>query len=243
MIDVKTIKPIQIGNKGLIAAFLILFCWFTFLIYLLNFNIDFKNPVIYLFILIQTHLYTGIFITAHDAIHGLVSKNKKLNNSIGVLCTILFAFNNYKILNSKHHLHHRHSATSEDPDFHNGNAHFFAWYYAFLKEYISWTQIVLMAISYNVLKLFFNWENLVLFWMVPAVLSTFQLFYFGTFQPHKGLHHNPPHNARSQSLNHIKSFLSCYFFGYHYEHHAYPFLPWWALPKARESHSNSNSKH
>jgi beta-carotene ketolase (CrtW type) len=28
--------------------------------------------------------------------------------------------------------------------------------------------------------------------------------------------------------------VSCYFFGYHLEHHAYPYLPWWRLPAARE---------
>jgi beta-carotene ketolase (CrtW type) len=95
-------------------------------------------------------------------------------------------------------------------------------------------QVLLMAVTYNILKLWFPWENLVVFWMIPAVLSTFQLFYFGTYLPHRGEHINPPLNARSQSLNHVKAFLSCYFFGYHLEHHAYPYLPWWQLPKARE---------
>lgn len=229
-----TIQPLQIGNRGLWAAFVVIVCWFVSLIFLLNFSIDFSNPAVYLLVLLQTHLYTGIFITSHDSIHGVVSSNKKVNHWIGFFCASLFAFNNFKVLSTNHHLHHRHSATPNDPDFHNGNPHFLAWYYAFLKEYISWQQIVLMAVSYNILKLFFNWENLVIFWMLPAVLSTFQLFYFGTYSPHKGEHHNPPYNAKSQPLNHLKAFLTCYFFGYHYEHHAYPYLPWWALPMARE---------
>ncbi|MFY8132892.1 MAG: hypothetical protein ACOVOL_06615, partial [Bacteroidia bacterium] len=36
-------------------------------------------PLIILFIFLQTHLYTGLFITAHDAMHGTVSLNKRWN--------------------------------------------------------------------------------------------------------------------------------------------------------------------
>lgn len=27
------------------------------------------------------------------------------------------------------------------------------------------------------------------------------------------------------------SFLTCYYFGYHLEHHLYPNVPWWRLPE------------
>ncbi|RCR70416.1 fatty acid desaturase [Larkinella punicea] len=228
-------KPTQIGNRGLYFAAAILLSWLVMLVFLLNYPINWQNPLVYVFVLVQTHLYTGVFITAHDAIHGVVAPhNKRLNNAIGFLCATLFAFNNYNQLSRKHHLHHKHSATLDDPDYHDGNPGFLAWYYSFLKEYISVFQIVLMAVTYNVLKLWFPMENLIAFWMVPAVLSTFQLFYFGTYRPHRGEHHNPPHNARSQKRNHVLAFLSCYFFGYHAEHHAWPYLPWWKLPEARE---------
>ncbi|MGA0555073.1 fatty acid desaturase [Larkinella sp. VNQ87] len=231
-------KPAQIGNRGLMAATLILLCWFGMLAFLLQYPINWQNPLTYVCVLIQMHLYTGVFITAHDAIHGVVTPtNKRLNHVIGFLCATLFAFNNYHRLSRKHHLHHKHAATDDDPDFHDGNPNFLAWYYSFLKEYISVVQIVLMAVTYNVLKIWFPMENLILYWMVPAVLSTFQLFYFGTYLPHRGEHHNPPHNARSQQINHVRAFLSCYFFGYHAEHHAYPYLPWWKLPEAREKSS------
>ena len=227
-------KPTQIGNRGLYFATAILLSWLGMLVYLLNYPINWQNPLVYIFVLVQTHLYTGVFITAHDAIHGVVAPhNKRLNNAIGFLCATLFAFNNYNQLSRKHHLHHKHSATPDDPDFHDGNPGFLAWYYSFLKEYISVLQIVLMAVTYNALKLWFPMENLIAFWMVPAIMSTFQLFYFGTYRPHRGEHHNPPHNARSQKRNHVLAFLSCYFFGYHAEHHAWPYLPWWKLPEAR----------
>lgn len=230
-----TIRPVTIGSRGLWFAAAILLSWFGLLAYLLHYPIDWRDPLVHGFVLLQTHLYTGVFITAHDAIHGVVAPhNKKLNHAIGVLSATLFAFNSYKTLSAKHHLHHRHSATDHDPDYHEGNPNFFAWYYSFLKQYISIRQIVLMAVTYNILKIWFPMWNLIVFWEIPAILSTFQLFYFGTYLPHRGEHHNPPHNARSQRLNHVWGFLSCYFFGYHYEHHAYPYLPWWKLPMARE---------
>ena len=230
------VKPAEIGQKGIWIASAVLGLWFVCLAFLLNYSLQFNNPLVYVFVLVQMHLYTGVFITAHDSIHGIVApQNPKLNYAFGFISAALFAFNNFKVLSTNHHRHHRHAATPNDPDFHDGNPHFLAWYYAFLKEYISWQQILLMAISYNILKIWFPMENLIVFWMIPAVLSTFQLFYFGTYRPHRGEHHTPPHNARSQPLNHAVAFLSCYFFGYHYEHHAYPYLPWWRLPQAREA--------
>lgn len=228
-------KPAAIGNKGIWAAAVVLVLWFGSLALLLNYPLSFRDPLVYLFVLVQMHLYTGVFITAHDAIHGVVAPGQpRLNRALGWLAATIFAYNNYATLRRKHHLHHQHSGTFDDPDYHEGNPNFFMWYFSFLKEYISWKQILFMAVTYNLLKLAFPWDNLVVFWMVPAVLSTFQLFFFGTYLPHRGEHHNPPHNARSQTLNHVWAFVSCYFFGYHFEHHAYPYLPWWRLPKARE---------
>ncbi|MFN8349353.1 MAG: fatty acid desaturase [Spirosomataceae bacterium] len=235
MSAIPVIKPTDIGQKGLWIALAVLLSWFGSLAFLLHYPVDFRDPWVYGLVLLQMHLYTGVFITAHDSIHGVVAPHhKRLNYWIGFLSASLFAFNHFKRLSAKHHLHHRHAATPDDPDYHDGHPNFFLWFIAFAKEYVSIPQILLMAVTYNVLKLWFPWENLVVFWMIPAVLSTFQLFYFGTYLPHRGEHHNPPLNARSQSLNHVKAFLSCYFFGYHLEHHAYPYLPWWQLPKARE---------
>jgi beta-carotene ketolase (CrtW type) len=119
-------------------------------------------------------------------------------------------------------------ATEGDPDYYEGN--FWVWYYHFAKQYVTLWQILLMAITYNLLKLVFPMENLIAFWIVPSILATFQLFYFGTYEPHKG-EHAPEnvHKARSQAKNHLWAFLTCYFFGYHYEHHDSPSTPWWLL--------------
>lgn len=220
-------------HRGVLIALAILLSWGLCLGFLLQLEVDFASPLPYLAVLVQTHLYTGLFITAHDAMHGVVSRNRELNKAIGMVTAGLFAFNSYQRLFPRHHQHHRFVATSQDPDYHGG--HFLAWYYSFLKQYLTWKQLLLMALTFNLLKLVFPVENVILFWMLPSVLATFQLFYFGTYLPHRGEHApGNRHKSGTQSRNHIWAFLSCYFFGYHYEHHDKPQLPWWQLYKEKD---------
>lgn len=222
--------------KGVLIASTIVIAWFCSLIYLFSIDVSFYNPLIYLFIFVQSHLYTGLFITAHDAMHGTVSQNKITNKWIGRVTAILFAFNFYDKLFTKHHEHHRFVATDKDPDYHSSD-NFFIWYFSFVKQYVTWYQILMMAITLNLLKIIIPIENLILFWMIPSIIATFQLFYFGTYLPHKGEHSPKNHQkSRSQKLNHFVAFITCYFFGYHYEHHISPRTPWWKLHKLKEKY-------
>lgn len=226
----------QHSQSGVVMACLVIGLWTLTLGYNLAFyEIDFTSPLTYLLLLVQVHLFTGLFITAHDAMHGLVApKNPKLNHFLGKLSLGLFIFNSYKVLRPKHYEHHRYAGTDKDPDFHHGNGNFFIWFWHFMMEYITWKQILAAAITFNIFKLFLPQENLVLFWIVASILSLFQLFFFGTFMPHMGEQDNR-HHATSQEKNHLWAFLSCYFFGYHYEHHDSPQTPWWRLWEVKEA--------
>ncbi|WP_237240690.1 fatty acid desaturase [Wocania arenilitoris] len=187
----------------------------------------------YLAILLQTHLYTGLFITAHDAMHSSVSKNRKFNNLTGWITSILFAFNFYDRLLVKHHEHHKFVATEKDPDYHESGK-LWLWYWSFIKRYVTLKQLILVTITLQLLRLVFPLENLVIYWVLPSILSTFQLFYFGTYIPHKkGHEHNNKHKSTTLKKNHLWAFVSCYFFGYHYEHHDTPGVPWWRLWKTK----------
>ncbi len=220
------------NSTGIFMALLIISLWSASILFLMFSNISFSNPFLYLMVLVQMHLYTGLFITAHDAMHGTVAPNNvKINIFIGQLCSILYALFPFRKLNDKHHQHHRFVHTEDDPDYHQGA--FLSWYFNFIGRYISWWQIVAMAVIYNVLKIWVPEKNLLLFWVLPSLLSTLQLFYFGTYLPHKGEHSNQ-HHSNTQSKNHILAFFSCYFFGYHYEHHDAPGTPWWRLWKQKE---------
>ena len=216
---------------GLLIAFLIISLWFVHLFYLLIFVEVSFAPIMLIHIAIQTYLYTGLFITAHDAMHGLISSNRLVNTIVGQSATWLFAALSYSPLNRKHQLHHRFPGEETDPDYCTGSQNFWRWWFLFLKNYVSWWQIITMAIIFNVLQIWVNQQNLIVFWVLPSVLATFQLFYFGTYRPHKLPHTESmmPHNARSQNGSHWEAMLSCYFFGYHYEHHESPQTPWWKL--------------
>jgi beta-carotene ketolase (CrtW type) len=223
------------AHTGVWIALIVLATWAVSLFSLLGWVFSWTNPLTYLCILVQMHLYTGLFITAHDAMHGTVSTNKTLNNFIGGLCTMLYALFPFGKLYTKHHEHHRHVHSDADPDYYEGG--FLAWYINFIKTYITWWQVAIMAGIFNVLKFWIAEPNLIIFWVLPSLLSTLQLFYFGTWLPHHGEHSNK-HQSRSFRKNHLLAFLSCYFFGYHYEHHDSPGTPWWRLWELKEKSSS-----
>lgn len=228
----------RIDPKGLLIGWGIILIWSASLIFLFQVKLSWSNPLTYLGILAQMHLYTGLFITAHDAMHGIVSSNKRWNKITGLIAALLFSYNFYWKLYPKHHEHHRYVATDKDPDYHPSGK-FFIWYLSFIKQYVTIWQILLMAVTFNMLKHFIPAENLIVFWMAPAILSTLQLFFFGTYLPHMGESDNK-HHSTSQSKNHLWAFISCYFFGYHYEHHDSPGTPWWRLWRIKEQQTASS---
>ncbi len=224
--------------RGLVIALSILFSWLLLLIYLLRLDWT-EAPLLALggFVL-QTFLYTGLFITAHDAMHGTIVPFKpSWNTWLGSVSVFFYAFMWYPYLKDQHQYHHRYPASGQDPDYHSEDKPgFFAWYLKFLLHYIRWWQVLGIAIVFNILHhvVGIPLGNLLLFWVVPSILSTFQLFYFGTFLPHRETAEAFPDQHRANSLNFgvFWSFLSCYHFGgYHHEHHLYPGTPWWLLPQ------------
>ena len=224
---------------SLSVALTVIVVWFVSLWSLLG--LELAAVQVYLIpalILWQTFLYTGLFITAHDAMHRqVVPANRRLNDIIGAVITFLYALFSFRNLLDKHWDHHKYPASDGDPDYHDGNhAGFFAWYFRFMRNYIQWRQIVGMAIIYNVMLHILKIPNLniMLFWVIPALLSTVQLFYFGTFLPHRetGTPFADRHRARSLYLPVWISFFSCYHFGgFHHEHHLYPNVAWFRLPE------------
>jgi len=90
-------------NRGIIVAFIIIGIWAISLVFLFSLNISKVNLLWLLpLILWQTFLYTGLFITAHDAMHGAVfPQNHKINNLVGALAVFLYGLFNYEELLKK----------------------------------------------------------------------------------------------------------------------------------------------
>jgi beta-carotene/zeaxanthin 4-ketolase len=190
-----------------------------------------------LLLALRTFFQTGLFVTAHDAIHGSVVRDKPgLNRAIGQLCTFLYALLPYEQLASNHRRHHQSPATAADPDFRDQSC--WRWYSSFMRSYLKadiLLKIIVLMMGFLLAGL--PIANLLLLGMIPIWLSSMQLFYFGTFLPHRALQANrfiDTHHARSSSLSTIWSLLTCYHFGYHWEHHEYPHLPWYQLPLVKK---------
>ena len=197
-------------------------------------------PAAVIVVLVQTWLSTGLFIVAHDAMHGALAPGRPAwNRRVGTIALMLYAGLSYRQLLPNHARHHHHAGTDGDPDFHAANPRaLLPWFGRFFAAYYTHGQflrITAAAIVY-VLVLGATLTNVLLFWALPAVLALGQLFVFGTWLPHR---HGDDgfadrHNARSTRLSDSLSLLTCFHFGgYHHEHHLSPGTPWWRLPAFR----------
>jgi beta-carotene/zeaxanthin 4-ketolase len=194
---------------------------------------------------LQCWLSVGLFIVAHDCMHGsLAPFRPALNRWIGRFCLALYAGFSYDRLITKHFDHHRFSGTERDPDFLDADpTHFWRWYTAFFLRYFGWRPLAFVTVLATIegVLLHAGLANLLVFWAAPAILSSVQLFFFGTYLPHRHeeAEFEDAHNARSNDFSWLLSFATCFHFGYHHEHHTAPHVPWWKLPHVRSGTSPS----
>lgn len=227
---------------GLWIAILIITLWSFSLIFLLPLKLTQVSwPWLILAILVRTFLQTGLFILAHDAIHGsLVRSSTLINHRLGKVAVWLYACLPYDRCSTNHWKHHRYPNQIGDPDFHDGiHAHPIRWYFKFLSQYLTAHQMLLLLSWWGFIfiglhqTLGLSPNNFLLFWILPLVLSSIQLFYFGTYLPHRGKEADSSQEVYSSPYPIWLSFLTCYHFGYHWEHHQFPNIPWYQLPSIR----------
>lgn len=188
---------------------------------------------------VQTWLSVGLFIVAHDAMHGSLAPGRpRINTAVGQLCLAIYAGFRFDRLKAAHFEHHRAPGTPGDPDYHPDDPTAFrAWFLRFLRTYFGVREMAVITV-YVVIALLLGAHliNLLVFWAVPALLSAFQLFTFGTWLPHRSGDFPFPdhHNARSSQFGSVLSLLTCFHFGRHHEHHREPWRPWWRLDRGRK---------
>ena len=234
--------PAAGDHRGLALALLILGGWAAVLGLGLTARLDTATDALWAapVVLVLTLLYTGLFITAHDAMHGSLSPGRpRLGHAIGTVCAFAYAFMSYDQLRREHLRHHAYPGQpGADPDFHDGeHPGPLAWFLHFMRSYVSLRQVALLVVVFwsSIFLFQVPVQNVLLFWALPSMASTLQLFFVGTWWPHHDDANNPvgPHHARSLDLPVWASFLACYHFGYHLEHHEGPDVPWWNLPVVR----------
>lgn len=228
--------------KSLVISLVQIALWF--LVLFVNMTGDFPIYVWPLLVLIQSFLFVGLFIVAHDCMHGLVGPNSGVANKIlGSLCAFLFAGFSYKKLKERHDEHHDFLVTEKDPDYTNGdNENFFFWLKSFITRYFGLKEFLVLHI--HVISLYLlsgSFLKVFVFFAIPSWIASLQLFYFGTYKPHRNFPkegESKELKARSNNYPVWLSFLTCYHFGYHKEHHKYPYLAWWRLPQAYKQDKN-----
>jgi len=226
---------IGLGLFVLIAGALVaLFAWAIFY-FKITLATIWLAPLI---IAIECWLLTGVFIVAHDAMHSTLSPRwPTVNNAVGAIILFLYAGFVWTHFRAAHLAHHISPGGSDDPDFNPDNpVSFWPWYVRFFKTYFGLKSVVFVTVVVWGFILFLNAPilNVILFYGAASILSSAQLFYFGTYLPHR---HSgaflDAHKARSNDYPAWLSLLTCYHFGYHHEHHLAPNVPWWQLPRER----------
>ncbi len=226
---------------GLSLAALIVGAWLTLHV-LAIFVIDWSAVPLAVavgIVAVQTWLCVGLFIVAHDCMHGSLAPGRPaINRNVGRLCLFLYATFVYDRLLPDHHRHHRRPGTDQDPDYNPDDpSAFWPWFVRFMRHYFGWRELgTLTAVLAVYVVLLRPSPPLVLaFFALPAILSSLQLFYFGTYRPHRREEagFTDRHNSRSDDFPWLVSLMTCFHFGYHHEHHLSPGTPWWRLPAQR----------
>lgn len=198
----------------------------------------------------QTFLHTGLFITAHEAIHGNIFARRAVNRAIGQTVLWLYAGLDYQPLAKRHYQHHQYPASHKDPDFCQHPEHrFWPWYFSFMQQYQSgkqiWRFLLWLLAWLTILQIcHISLTAFVCFCLLPLVISSLQLFIFGIFLPHRPSPYRQDnlHRASSTNLPVLLSLVTCYHFGYHWEHHQYPKVPWYKLPSLKRQAGQTITK-
>lgn len=241
---------------GPLLALLIVSAWWVSLLFLLLGTPTAGVPALVAVAeALRTFLQTGLFIVGHDAMHGsLLPSHPRVNEWLGRWMLANYALLPYGAVLRQHRLHHHQPVGPADPDGpgHGGERGEDAgtaalrwpgamrWYLRFMGQYLSLRQMLLLLGAWGLAIVVLQplqpsiAAHLLLFWTLPLLLSSLQLFLFGTYLPHRGTAvTRDRHRAISLDAPVWLSLLCCYHFGYHWEHHAFPGEPWFRLPERR----------
>ena len=202
----------------------------------------------------------GISLFTHEGVHGTLSLRPWWNRALSIACAlpVLQNYSAYKVLHLKHH---HHLGQEGDPD-HYANYTRWTWL-EFLMHwgrlivgypvYIAaiptrgfrhgspsarrWVlfEVSLLILLVTVGALLLPWLWLLHGWLIPmAVINT--LVNIRGMSQHTFLEHQSDtvRGTRSILTNPVTAFFMCNE-NYHLEHHLYPTIPWYNLPRVHEA--------
>ncbi len=179
--------------KGLVLAGLIGSAW------LLSLSLSYTLPLdqrpgllIGSLILLRAFLHTGLFIVAHDSmLTSLVPEYPGLNRWIGKVCLLMYAGLSYVRCSRNHRRHHLAPRKFQDPDYQRMSNNILNWYNHFMGNYLDGKQLLKLSCLWLALFIITCYllpaqiMHLLLFSVLPLIISSCQLFLVGTWLPHR----------------------------------------------------------
>ncbi len=184
--------------------------------------------------------FTGLFILAHEAIHGtLVPEFPAFGHVLGRLFATVYALVDYDLLRANHWEHHGHVATEKDPDF-DSSGRLFVHGFRFMRRYLRVRSILLLALAGHLLGQAGYSAAMIGAYVAPVLLSTLVVFTVGIHLVHHPVllaqrTEGDPQRSVCIDLGRVGSALVILNFNVHWHHHAHPRLSWWELGAMREA--------
>ena len=212
------------------------------------------------FYLLAAAALHGISLFVHEGVHGVLFQNEVANRAVSILCAVpvLQNFSAYKIL---HLQHHSNLGKQGDPDHYRNytswtNLEFLMHWsrliigypiYLIMIPVLGWQQaqshdrfwiafeiMIELIIGISLVILLPN-HLLLHGWLIPMGFINLMVNIRGMSQ-HTLLEHecDPIRGTRTLLTNPITRFFMCNE-NYHLEHHLYPGVPWYHLPKLHQA--------
>ncbi|GJQ20201.1 MAG: fatty acid desaturase [Bacteroidia bacterium] len=222
-------------------------------------SIAFDNPVISILGYLAGGLsLSTLSVLSHESSHNLFTRNPKIDRWIGFLCgiPILFSAMGYRIM---HPIHHKYLRSSEDPDDIENTTKdplLLRWVYVFvffLSVYLYLVMVPANAVrkgttrqKVEVIAEFLAMAGIVAMgwvflpsqwmiegWLLPLIVAGQVANIRGIAEHGMTTSGNEMTDTRTVATHPVLSFMMCNI-NYHIEHHLYPGVPWYNLPKVHK---------
>jgi fatty acid desaturase len=258
--ELLTAEQVQVlrGKSDLVGALLVLHAWSLILGSMALF-VWWPNPFTFLLaLMVIGGRQLGLAILMHDAAHGLLFANRRLNDWVGQwLCAAPVATS--LVLYRPYHLqHHRHTQQAEDPDLGlsaafpitrkslwrkvlrdlTGQTAFTRRREQFRRGIGVREGLIANAILWAALAAAGFWWLYPVLWLLPLATWYQLVSRIRNIAEHAVVPDNddPLRNTRTTRANPlIRLLVAPYWVNYHLEHHLFMFVPCWRLPQAHRA--------
>ncbi|HET6197268.1 MAG TPA: fatty acid desaturase family protein [Acetobacteraceae bacterium] len=247
------------GKSDLMGALLVLHAWGLIFAGMALF-VWWPNPLTFVIaVMVIGTRQLGVAILMHDAAHGLLFNDRRLNEWVGTWLCAAPVFTSLQLYRPYHLAHHRHTQQAEDPDL-GLSAPFpitrkSLWrkigrdltgrtaYQRRLEQFRRGLAKESRAFIANLVLLgglsaIGYWWLYPLFWLLPLATWYQLVSRIRNIAEHAVVPDNddPLRNTRTTLANVFERlFVAPYWVNYHLEHHLFMFVPCWRLPAAHRA--------